>query len=114
MRLPVAMLCLAVALAAGEAQARVADPVRGRHLAIEACAACHKVTAGQKQPAPVADPDGGDSIAAPSFFAIAAKFGRDKPSLRAFILAPAHPMREQTFLPRDLNDIVAYIGSRAH
>jgi mono/diheme cytochrome c family protein len=105
-------LILAAVLAsavAGEARTHSAGPARGRALAIEACSSCHKVTARQAQPTPVLDPDTRESVIAPSFYAVAAKFGRDTAAMRAFILAPAHPMREQQFVPRDLNDIVAYI-----
>ena len=110
-----AVFCLCVVLAfATAAQARMPDTARGRRLAIEACSACHQVTAHQPRPTPVGNPDTNEYVAAPSFADIAAKFRHNEPGLRAFILAPDHPMREQTFLPRDLNDIVAYIGSRAH
>ena len=102
---------LALTAALATAQAHAADPVRGRHLAIEACAACHKVVARQAQPAPVVDPDSKDSVLAPTFFIIARKFAPAAAGLRAFILAPTHPMREQTFAPRDISDIVAYIRS---
>ena len=53
-----------------------------------------------------------EDVAAPSFVDIGRKY-RGKPrTLRAFIIAPVHPMREQRFLRRDLDDIIAYIRSR--
>ena len=109
LRLAVSLL-LAVALtAAAQAKTHSGNPARGRALAIEACSACHKVTARQRQPAPVADPDTRESVIAPTFYAVAVKFGHDTAAMRAFVLAPTHPMREQQFVPRDLNDIIAYI-----
>jgi mono/diheme cytochrome c family protein len=112
MRVLVTGLSLVLALATA-AQARVPDPVRGRRLAVEACSACHQVTMRQTHPTPVGNPDTNEFVAAPSFQAIAVKFRHDEAGLRAFILAPDHPMREQTFVPRDLDDIVAYIHARA-
>ncbi|MEJ0028338.1 MAG: c-type cytochrome [Rhizomicrobium sp.] len=102
-------LVFATAAAAG-----MPDAARGRGLAIEACSACHQVTARQPRPAPVADPDTAEAVAAPSFAAIGGKFRHDAAGLRAFILAPDHPMREQRFVPRDLDDIVAYIRALGH
>ena len=85
----------------------------GKNCAVEDCSACHQVTAGQKPPAPVADPDAEEWVPAPAFSRIASKYkGRDR-ELRAFILTPDHPMKEQEFLDSDLNAIVAYIHSLA-
>jgi mono/diheme cytochrome c family protein len=95
------------------AAARTGNAVRGRVLAIEACTACHKVTRGQNARPPVHNPDTLEDVAAPDFAEIHHKYRRHPSALRAFILAPAHPMREQRFLRRDLEDIVAYIRSRS-
>ncbi len=85
----------------------------GRDRAIEDCSACHQVTSNQKPPAPVADPDNAEWVSAPSFAEIAAKYiGRDR-ELRACIVTPDHPMKEQEFLASDLNAITAYIHSLA-
>ena len=85
----------------------------GRDRAIEDCSACHQVTAHQKRPSPVADPDNEEWVAAPTFAEVALKYqGRDR-ELRAFIRTPDHPMKEQEFLETDLNAIVAYIHSLA-
>ncbi len=65
----------------------------------------------QPCPAPVGDTNINEYVAAPAFAEIGKKFRHDGAGLRAFILAPDHPMREQTFVPRDLDDIVAYIQS---
>lgn len=106
------LLAALIALSAA-AEARPPDPARGRMLAVEACSACHKVTRQQRQPDAVTDPDSGDRVLAPPFTAIAKRYGSDTESLRAFIILPNHPMREQTFLETDLSDIVAYIRSLA-
>ncbi len=62
-------------------------------------------------PGAVLNPDSLEQIRAPAFAQISAKYGKNTKSLRAFILAPRHPMREQKFLPHDLDAIVAYIRS---
>lgn len=103
---------LAIAMLAGAsapAEARAANATRGRVLAIEDCSACHQVTARQSLPPPVRDPDADENIAAPTFAVIGRKYAGDPKALRAFIVEPHYPMREQEFLPRDLDDIVAYI-----
>ena len=112
MRLALAVLFLAMAL--GSPAAAKPSIVRGKALAREACAACHQVSARQTVPAPVNDRETGDAVPAPSFPVIAAKYRHNAAALRAFIRAPNHPMREQRFLTRDLDDIVAYIRSLAH
>ncbi len=113
MRIALSVLCVALGLATA-AQARMPDTARGRRLAVEACSACHQVTAGQPRPTPVADPDTAEAVAAPPFTVIGGRFRHNAAGLRAFILAPNHPMREQRFVPRDLDDIVPYIRSLAH
>lgn len=104
---------LAIAVLAGGifAPASAADAVRGRRLAIEDCSACHKVTAEQIQPAAVLDRDSAEHIVAPPFADIGRKYAADSKALRSFIHAPSYPMPEQQFLPRDFDDIVAYIQS---
>jgi mono/diheme cytochrome c family protein len=83
----------------------------GKDRAIESCSACHQVTADQKLPAPVPNPDQLEMVAAPSFASIAAAYeGKDR-ELRAFIKTPQHPMKEQQFLDSDLDAIIAYIHS---
>jgi mono/diheme cytochrome c family protein len=83
----------------------------GRTLAIQACSACHQVTYSQAPSTPVLNPDTLEHVTAPSFGQISRKYGKDTNSLRAFIRAPRHPMREQKFLPHDLDAIVVYIRS---
>jgi len=69
------------------------------------------VTADQKLPAPVPNPDQLEMVVAPSFASIAVAYkGKDR-ELRAFIRTPQHPMKEQQFLDSDLDAIVAYIHS---
>ncbi len=112
-RIAIAAVGLLVVLTTA-AEARVPNATRGKRLAIEACAACHQVTAHQPRPAPVGNTDTNEYVAAPAFADIGKKFRHNAAGLRAFILAPDHPMREQTFLPRDLDDIAAYVRSLGH
>jgi len=81
----------------------------GRILAIQSCSACHQVTDAQMPPTPVLNLDSLEHVRAPAFAQISRKYGKNTKSLRAFILTPKHPMREQKFLPHDLDAIVAYI-----
>ena len=76
--------------AAGAAEA-AGDARLGRGIAIEACSACHKVSAGQTRPAPVLDPDEGVNIAAPDFTVIARKYARRPKALRRYIQVFAIP-----------------------
>jgi mono/diheme cytochrome c family protein len=85
----------------------------GRDRAIEDCSACHQVTASQKVPSPVADPDNEEWVPAPSFAQVAEKYKGHERELRAFIVTPDHPMKEQEFLDTDLKAIIAYINSLA-
>lgn len=104
--------CMAFGPAAGwarpEAQARLAE---GRRNAIEDCSACHRVTAGQRQPAPVPNSDEAISVQAPAFDRIARRYAGRTGALREVIQAPRHPMREQQFLPEELDSLIRYIGS---
>ena len=93
------------------ANARPPAIAEGRTLAIQACSACHQVTETQSPSRPVFNPDTPEHVAAPSFVEISRKYGKNTAALRAFIRTPAHPMREQQFLPRDLDLIVVYIRS---
>jgi mono/diheme cytochrome c family protein len=95
----------------GAANARPPVIAEGRTLAIHACSACHQVTETQSPSSPVFNPDTLEHVAAPSFVEIARKYGKNTAALRAFIRTPAHPMREQQFLPHDLDLIVVYIKS---
>jgi hypothetical protein len=83
----------------------------GRQDAVADCSACHRVTADQRPPAPVPDPDEIHDVLAPSFDVIARRYAGKRAALRAIIQAPRHPMREQQFLKRDLTAITEYIGS---
>ena len=98
--------------AAGAAEA-AGDVRLGRGIAIEACSACHKVSAGQMRPAPVLDPDEGVSTAAPDFTVIARKYARRPKALRRYIQAPVHPMREQLWDGEDLDAVVAFVQTMA-
>ena len=96
-------------VAAGAAAAPATE--RGRTIATEACASCHRVTAAQPLPPPVADPNEETTVPAPSFFAIARTHGGDPAYLRKAILTPHYPMREQDWTRADLDAVVAYIQS---
>ena len=85
----------------------------GKIRAVEACSACHQVTAAQPRPAPVFDPDENRRVAAPTFRQIAAKYGGEPRLLHKLITNPRHPMREQQFFEDDLSKIVAFIQSLA-
>ena len=104
--LPLLLLC--------NAQAALADSKEialGRERAIEYCSGCHQVTRQQPRPEPVPFPEEDARVVTPSFLAISMKYEGQENELRAFIKAPAHPMKEQEFLEADLNAIVAYIKS---
>lgn len=105
-------LLIALFWLAAMGAAEAAGDVRlGRGIAIEACAACHKVMVGQTRPDPVLDPDEGVSIAAPDLAWIARKYARRPKALRRYIQAPVHPMREQIWDADDLDAVVAFIGT---
>ena len=102
--LPLLLLC--------NAQPALADSKEialGRERAIEYCSGCHQVTRQQARPEPVPFPEENARVVTPSFLAISMKYEGQEKELRAFIKAPAHPMKEQEFLEADLNAIVAYI-----
>ena len=106
-------LCTALCVWFAVSNPAIASPLAdlGRVRAGESCSACHQVTADQKLPAPVPNPDQLEMVVAPSFASIAAAYkGKDR-ELRAFIRTPQHPMKEQQFLDSDLDAIVAYIHS---
>lgn len=107
----VAALAAAAAVLTTGANGRPPIALNGRTLAIEACSACHQVTETQPASTPILNPDTLEHVAAPSFVEIARKYGHNTKALRAFVRAPAHPMREQQFLPHDLDAIVVYIRS---
>lgn len=85
----------------------------GLVLAQEYCSACHRVSAEQAPPPRVIVSDGvtTEEYEAPSFSQIAARPGRDADYLRTYIQAPHYPMREQMFIPEELEQIVIYILS---
>jgi hypothetical protein len=93
-----------------------ADPMTddaGLELAASYCGACHRVSPEQ-QPKPkfiVETEDGFQEFDVPSFRQIALRPGRDADYLRTFIQAPHYPMREQLFIPEELDQIISYILS---
>lgn len=107
-------LLLASLLLLCTAQAALADTKEialGRERSLEYCSGCHQVTHQQPRPEPVPFPEEDARVVTPSFLAISVKYEGRERELRAFIKAPAHPMKEQEFLESDLNAIVAYINS---
>lgn len=79
------------------------DIHEGRQLALEVCAACHAVLAGQAQ-SPEAE--------APSFEAIAATPGMTAMALNVWLTAQDHPTMPNTVLSQtDVQDVSAYILS---
>lgn len=115
MKSPISLLLVAVTLAAGAAPAQgggltAAD---GKTLAQQYCAACHRVTREQAQPPDVAvdTGTGTETFQAPNFARIAARPTLSEAYLRARITNPHYPMREQEFIPEELDAIVAYILS---
>jgi hypothetical protein len=85
----------------------------GQALAQDYCSACHRVSAQQAPPPKVTVNTGAASeeYEAPSFRQIAVRPGRNATYLRTFIQAPHYPMREQMFIPEELERIVDYILS---
>jgi len=85
----------------------------GKSLAQQYCAACHRVTQEQAMPPNVVVDTGSgpEEFEAPSFARIAARTDRSEADLRQRILTPHYPMREQQFVPGELEAIVAYILS---
>jgi mono/diheme cytochrome c family protein len=111
MRLTPIWACLIPAMALSEPA--WADGLPGQTLAQDYCSACHRVSAEQAPPPKVTVNTGvgSEEYEAPSFRQIAARPGRDAAYLRTFIKAPHYPMREQRFIPDELEQIVTYILS---
>ena len=84
----------------------------GRALAQAACSACHQVVPEQHRPPPVANPDEGSKVQAPSFQRIAARCLTET-DLRAKIVSPHYPMREQVLTDIDVGSLAQYIRSLA-
>jgi mono/diheme cytochrome c family protein len=82
----------------------------GKSLAQQYCSACHQVTKEQALPPNVVvdTGTGSEEFEPPSFAAIARK-DRSEAALRDRILHPYYPMREQQFVPEELDAIIAYI-----
>jgi len=84
----------------------------GRSLAIEGCSGCHQVIPQQKRPSPVSEGEDGAWTEAPTFSEIANRcFSADE--LKAKIVNPHYPMREQLLMPIDVNNLAIYIRSLA-
>ena len=114
MRLMLTWICFAVLVSATVAARADGSPEEAGHaLAQDYCSACHRVSAEQAPPPKVTvdTGSGSEEYEAPSFRQVAARPGRDAAYLRAFIQAPHYPMREQLFIPKELEQIVTYILS---
>jgi len=100
-------------LAAAPAAADGLTAEEGKGLAQQYCIACHRVTAEQVPPPNVLVDTGAgpEEYEAPSFRRIATRAERTADELRQKIQAPHYPMREQKFLPEELEAIIAYILS---
>lgn len=72
---------------------------------------CHRISQEQPQPLAIWEPDEMESVQAPTFSAIANKYASQDKELRAYILAPDHPMRGQNWRDSDLDALIAYIKS---
>jgi mono/diheme cytochrome c family protein len=87
---------------AGPARDSVPSLEVGSDIAARWCAACHVVS-----------PSGAGTDAAPSFASIARQ--RDRDFLKGFLAQPhAKPMRGFSLTTREIDDVVAYIGSLNH
>lgn len=107
-----AAAALLTASASGSAMAD-GSAADGAALAAEYCSACHRTRADQPPPPPVMmeESTSQEAVQAPSFREIAGGPGRDAIYLRAIIEAPHAPMREQQFIPAELDAIIAYLLS---
>lgn len=91
----------AIWASAGPARAVAPSPEVGSEIAARWCAACHVVA-----------PSGAGTDAAPSFASIART--RDSDYLKGFLAQPhAKPMRGFSLSTREIDDVVAYIGTLA-
>ena len=107
------LVCFGILTVAMPALADSAPDQPGRDLAASYCGACHRVSSEQEsKPKFVVETDVGlQEFEVPSFRQIAIRPGRDADYLRTFIQAPHYPMREQLFIPGELEQIVSYILS---
>lgn len=113
LKITLTILVAPILVFAPQTAGKPVNPVEtGRALAIEACSACHQVTATQKRPSPVPNPDEGIPTEAPTFRAIAERC-TPADRLRAEVANPHYPMREQMLDGIDLDALAAYIRSLA-
>ena len=101
---------LSLLTADGALLAKPADA--GRTLAIEGCGGCHQVIPQQKRPPPVSEGEEGAWTEAPTFMAIANRC-LSASELKAAIVNPHYPMREQLLMPIDVDNLAVYIRSLA-
>jgi mono/diheme cytochrome c family protein len=101
--LTIAMVSVTFATFAGDIvlPAWAADAFNGRRLAEQWCAACHVVSATQRE----ANAD------APPFEDIAKRSNFSEPGLVTFLLDPYAKMPNMSLTRTEANDIAAYIGT---
>lgn len=102
-RLSIAAGVLAASLASASFPAVAADAERGGVLAARWCAHCHAVAPGQRRND--ADP--------PDFGSIGRNPGLDAAALSAFLMTPHPRMPDLSLSRREIEDLVAYIRTRA-
>jgi mono/diheme cytochrome c family protein len=96
---PLAILCLLAVTAPLPALAAPPDPDHGKVIAQRWCAACHVVTAGQKEA----------SADVPSFFYVARHM--DKRDLTSFLTDPHPKMPDMSLTRQEIADLTGYIRS---
>jgi len=94
------ILTLCVACVAGaQPKGSAPDADSGRALAERWCQACHVIADGQRTAAD----------AAPTFTELAAEGSKSDAQLRAFLMAPRHPMPPVELSSDEIEDLLAYI-----
>ncbi len=93
---------LMVAVGTTTAEELLGDPIAGRQLAHDVCAACHIVEPGKK---PASDID------APAFPDLAKQPGITALSLRVFLQTPHERMPDLRLSPDEADNVIAHILS---
>jgi mono/diheme cytochrome c family protein len=100
-------------LAGASAHADESLAAKGRALAEQYCAGCHRVTDTQAIPPPVMveTETGSETVKAPSFWLAAHQEGRDEAYFRGYLHNPRDPMPEEPLEQGELDAVVAYLIS---
>lgn len=106
MRKKIALVAGLIALIAGTTGTEAANLRHGEKLAKERCAACHAI--GKHGASP--------NLKAPTFRRIATQWPLEQlqEAFAEGIVTGHGPMPEFTFEPRDIDDLLAYIGRLKH